>query len=95
MVDKDVVLTTTDSKTKVQDGRKAADGATGNRDEAIVGVNVIERGTTDGTITDISGNYGIDTPSGAVLVFSHIGYVSKDVSAGGNSVVNVTLSEDM
>ena len=63
--------------------------------KTIIGVNVIEKGTTNGTITDIGGNYSIDVPSGAVLVFSYIGYVSKDVLVGNNSVVNATLSEDM
>lgn len=95
VVDKDVILTVADSKSKAQDGRKVTGKVTDSRGEAIIGVNVIEKGTTNGTITDIGGNYSIDVPSGAVLVFSYIGYVSKDVLVGNNSVVNATLSEDM
>ena len=55
VVDKDVILTVADSKSKAQDGRKVTGKVTDSRGEAIIGVNVIEKGTTNGTITDIGG----------------------------------------
>jgi TonB-linked SusC/RagA family outer membrane protein len=62
--------------------------------ETMAGVNVLQVGTTNGIITDIDGNYQINVPSNAKLVFSFIGYVSQTVPVNGKSVVNVTLKED-
>jgi len=62
---------------------------------ALPGVNVLIKGSTKGTSTDVDGAYAITVPSGSEsLVFSFIGYASQDVAVGGRSVVNVTLKED-
>jgi TonB-linked SusC/RagA family outer membrane protein len=62
---------------------------------ALPGVNVLIKGSTKGTSTDVSGNYTISLSSGTEsLIFSFIGYGSKDVPVAGQSVVNVTLIED-
>ena len=61
----------------------------------LPGVNVILKGTTNGVITDFDGNYSIDNVgSDAVLVFSFIGFNTKEVVVSGQSVVNVKLDED-
>ncbi|WP_236262846.1 SusC/RagA family TonB-linked outer membrane protein [Aggregatimonas sangjinii] len=62
----------------------------------IPGVNVVEKGTNNGTSTDFDGNYSI-TVSGddAVLVFSYIGYVSQEQSVSGTNQINVSLAEDV
>ena len=66
------------------------DAATGN---AMVGVNVVVRGTTLGSLTDISGKYTIDVPDqDAVLVFSFIGYVTVEQPVSGRTTINVALS---
>lgn len=63
--------------------------------EALIGVNVIVKGTNIGNITDIDGNYSIDNvPSNAVLVVSYVGYLTQEISVGGRSSINVTLQED-
>jgi len=51
--------------------------------ETMAGVNVLQVGTTNGIITDIDGNYQINVPSNAKLVFSFIGYVSQTVPVNG------------
>jgi len=63
--------------------------------EALIGVNVIERGTSNGTITDVSGNFSMQVQSGATLQFSFIGYTSVSEPVGTRSVINVTLEEDV
>ena len=61
--------------------------------EPMIGVNVLVKGTTNGTITDFDGNFTInDCPSNATLVVSYIGYLTKEVKAGQNLVV--VLEED-
>ncbi len=65
----------------------------GNDKIGIPGVNVIVKGTTNGTITDIDGNYTLKVNSGLSLVFSCIGYESREVVFTGKSPINVTLEE--
>lgn len=63
--------------------------------EALVGVNVVVKGTTQGTITDVNGNYTISAPQNAVLVYSFIGFESQEVAVNGREQLNVTLKSDI
>ena len=64
--------------------------------DPLVGVNVILRDASgSGTITDASGNYSLSVPASSTLVFSYIGYVSQEVEVNSQTVINVTLVEDM
>lgn len=61
--------------------------------EPMIGVNVLEKGTRNGTITDLNGKYTLTVQRGATLVFSYIGYTTQErIAASG--VVNVTMGED-
>ena len=61
----------------------------------IIGANVIEKGTTNGIITDFDGNYTLDVANGnAVLVFSYIGYKSQEIVVGNQKTIDVVLAED-
>jgi TonB-linked SusC/RagA family outer membrane protein len=61
----------------------------------LPGVNVIVKGTTTGTVTDIDGNYRINVPSDAsTLVFSFIGLVQQEVSISGRSAIDVVMASD-
>jgi TonB-linked SusC/RagA family outer membrane protein len=63
---------------------------------ALPGVNVVLKGTTNGTVTDASGNFSLSIPaSGGTLSFSFIGFTTKDENIGERSVVNVTLGSDV
>ncbi|WP_291197778.1 SusC/RagA family TonB-linked outer membrane protein [Dyadobacter sp.] len=63
--------------------------------EPLIGVSVLVKGTTRGTATDVAGKYEIAVDdASAVLVFSFVGYVRKEVVVGAQSEVNVTLAED-
>ncbi|MCQ2238567.1 MAG: TonB-dependent receptor [Bacteroidaceae bacterium] len=60
--------------------------------EPIIGASVLEKGTTNGTITDFDGNFTLSVKNGATLVISYVGYVTQEVQASGN--MNITLAED-
>lgn len=64
--------------------------------QPLPGVNILVKGTTNGTTSDGNGKYSISVPSqDAVLVFSFIGYITQEVSADNRSVIDVTLSADV
>ena len=60
----------------------------------LPGVNVIIKGTTSGTATDFDGKYQVSANAGDILVFSYVGYISKEVTYDGGSTLNVSLFED-
>lgn len=63
---------------------------------ALPGVSVVLQGTTTGTVTDMEGSYSVSVPqSGGTLVFTFIGYASKQVEIGQQSVINVTMAMDV
>lgn len=61
--------------------------------EPLAGVNIVEKGTSNGTATDFDGNYEIEVTEDATLVFSYIGFNSSEVITSGESTIDVTLSE--
>lgn len=61
--------------------------------EPLIGVNVLEAGTTNGCITDVDGKYSLNVEKGKTLVFSFIGYSRQEVKVTQN-IINVTMSED-
>lgn len=62
--------------------------------EPVIGANVIVKGQSTGTITDIDGRFVLDTPKDAVLQITYIGYVSQEVKVSGKKELNVVLKED-
>lgn len=65
------------------------------KDEPLIGVSVTIKGTTIGTITDINGKFQLDAPENETLVFSYIGYQTKEVPVKGNSTINLILNESL
>lgn len=63
--------------------------------EALIGVSIVEKGTTNGTITDWDGNYTLNVPTGATLQFSYIGYQTVEIPVeAGKNVIDLTMKED-
>ena len=62
--------------------------------KVIPGVAVVVKGTSRGTIADFQGNYSIEAPADAVMLFMCIGYKDKEVKVSGRAKINVVLSED-
>lgn len=63
--------------------------------EPVIGGNIVEKGTTNGVITDIDGRFSLSVNENAVLLVSYIGYVTREVSVRNQSNITITLSEDM
>jgi len=61
----------------------------------IPGVNVLVKGTTAGTVTDVNGNYAVDAAADGILVFSSIGYLTKEEPVNGRGTIDVILEEDL
>lgn len=64
------------------------------RGDPIIGANVIVKGTTNGVITDMDGNFSITTEENTILQISYIGYISQEISVAGKSNITVTMRED-
>ncbi|WP_281816114.1 SusC/RagA family TonB-linked outer membrane protein [Parabacteroides goldsteinii] len=62
--------------------------------EPVIGATVLEKGTTNGTMTDIDGNFELSVSNGAVLQISYVGYVSQEITVGSNTSFNISLKED-
>jgi TonB-linked SusC/RagA family outer membrane protein len=62
--------------------------------EPLIGVNIIEKGTTNGTVTDIGGNFSLSVDENAVLQISYIGYLTQEINTAGRTAVEITLQED-
>ena len=60
----------------------------------VIGASVMEKGTQNGAVTDLDGNYVITVKPGATLVFSSIGYATQEIEVGNQSRINVLLKED-
>lgn len=62
--------------------------------EALPGVSVVLKGSTNGTVTDANGEYKITVPANGVLVFSFIGMKSQETAVGNQAIINVSLEEE-
>lgn len=68
---------------------------TDEKGDALPGVSVLVKGTSTGTVTDNSGNFTVSVPNDqATLVFSFIGYISREVAVNQQSVINISLNVD-
>lgn len=95
MEGKNIMLMKADKKQTPQQAPRVTGIVKDNTGEPIIGVNVIIKGTSNGTITDANGNFFLSNVKGTdVLVFSYIGYVSHEINVGNRSQFNVTLAED-
>lgn len=62
--------------------------------EPIIGANVLQKGTTNGTITDLDGKFSLEVPANCVIVISYIGFNPQEMKYTGQSTLNVQLAED-
>lgn len=60
----------------------------------LPGASVVVKGTTNGTQTDFDGNYTLEVEGDATLVFSYIGYLTREIAVNGQTTINVTMQED-
>lgn len=63
--------------------------------QPLPGVAVVEKGTINGTVTDIDGNYQLSVPSNAVVVYSFVGMKGQEMALEGRTQINVQLEADL
>ena len=78
-----------------QDKKKITGKVTDQNGEAVIGASVVEKGTTNGIMTDMDGNFTLEVGDAAVVQISYIGYRTKEVSVTGKNHFLVQLLEDM
>ena len=67
----------------------------GNDNTALIGVNISEKGTSNGTITDFNGRFALNlTTDNSIMVVSMIGFKTIEVIVGNQSTINIALEED-
>jgi TonB-dependent starch-binding outer membrane protein SusC len=62
---------------------------------SLPGVNILEKGTSNGTITDFEGRYSLEVTEGATLVFSSVGYTSEEIPIGTRQVIDLVMLPDI
>ncbi|WP_206684031.1 SusC/RagA family TonB-linked outer membrane protein [Pontibacter beigongshangensis] len=68
---------------------------TGDNNEGLPGVSIQIKGTTQGTVTDMDGNFSLEVPGGnARLIVSYVGYLPQEIAVNNRSTVNITLRTD-
>ena len=96
VLDRSIILTTKENSiaTLQQSGRRITGVVADEKGEPIIGANVIEKGTTNGTVTDIDGNFSLQIPSNTTLQVSYIGYLPQEIQVGNQTNLRITLRED-
>ncbi len=92
VISKKSIETPTESE---QSSEKVSGKVTDINEQPITGVTVLVKGTTNGTVTNVDGEYTLtNVPQGATLQFSFVGMLSQEVVVEGQSSINVTMAED-
>ena len=96
IVDRQIILSRKVESAPVvqQQGRKVQGVVLDSSQEPIIGANVLVKGTSIGTITDIDGRFTLEVPDNAVLVVSYIGYLSMELTPGSKTDLTISLKED-
>lgn len=77
-----------------QNKRKVSGKVVDRNGEPVIGVNIVEKGTTNGTVTDLEGSFSFDVSSNAILSLSYIGYKAQDIKVDKRNQFHVILEED-
>ena len=64
-------------------------------DSPLPGVNIVEKGTTNGTVSDINGDYSLAVSPGATLVYSYIGFTNQEIAVAGRNVIDLVMEVDI
>jgi len=95
VIDKHVVLSEKSNwKEASQQGRNITGIVSDEYGMPIIGANVFEKGTSNGTITDVDGKFALNISTGPTLVVSYIGYISQEILVANRSNFSIVLVED-
>lgn len=90
-----IVLTRqTATSASTQQSKRVKGTVVDKNGEPIIGANVVVKGTTNGTITDIDGKFSLEVSDGALLDVSYIGYLNQEIKVGNQKQLAISLSED-
>ena len=78
----------------ITDNKKITGKVTDEKNEPIIGANVVVKGSTTGTITDMDGNFTLEVPDQATLLVSYIGYTPKEVAVKNQNNLSIMMIED-
>ena len=93
VLDKKIILSA-EGMALQQLGKKITGIVVDKSGEPVIGANVVVKGTTNGTITDVDGKFALEVPGGAVLQVTYIGYNPAEVKVGKDSIIRIVLHED-
>lgn len=98
IADKQIVLSRKDlAQNTAVDGiqqSKVITGTVVDPTGPVIGANIMVKGTTNGTITDMDGNFSLETDKDAILVVSYIGFANQEIKVGNQSKLSIALKED-
>ena len=78
----------------VQQATKKITGTVVDAQGAVIGASVVEKGTTNGTVTDFDGNFSLNVNPGATIVISFIGYETQEIKVGNQDNFSITMKDD-
>lgn len=78
-----------------QQNRKQVTGTVTDSFGPVIGASVVVKGTTNGVITDMDGNFTLQVPVGATIVISYVGYKDKEIKYAGESTLKVEMNENV
>ena len=97
MVDNHIVIKSSNSSYAppiAQQKKRKVTGTVSDAMGTVIGANIIEKGTTNGVITDIDGKYTLEVSENAILQISYIGYIEQNIAIKNRDVVNILMKED-
>ncbi|MFK7932675.1 MAG: SusC/RagA family TonB-linked outer membrane protein, partial [Saprospiraceae bacterium] len=83
-----------DLTTNVYELASVSGVVTDTEGETLIGVNILVKGSSSGTVTDFDGSYSLDAPDAATLVFSYTGYKTVEIPVDGRSTIDVVMESD-
>ena len=90
-----IILSNIESNAITQQGQKKITGVVLDQNgQPVIGANVVEKGTTNGTITDVDGKFTLEVDQNASIRVSYIGYIDQEVSVKGKNSLRLILMED-
>lgn len=90
-----IVLNKREATEAIQQTRKVTGVVFDSQGEPVIGANVVEKGTTNGTITDVDGAFILEVSANAILQISYIGYLPQEISVKSRTEFTIHLKEDM
>ncbi len=94
MVGNNIVLMRKDQAIAQQNSKRVTGTVADERGEPVIGANVVEKGTTNGVITDLDGKFSLSVQENATLEVSYIGYLAQSIAVRNQTTFSITLRED-